>query len=189
MNNNNAPKKTNATALKHVASLLPVVALGMNGIQDHRPLEITIQYADQENPFGMWMNITKAPRAPGNFVVEIGRPRAMPILSSPIADPVQFLRLFLRNQKPATIILKITLQPAYARPVARAVAANARRGLEYTRLVVYEVANNRRNVFENQRRNTAGRKIAAGITSAALNPATKLGRSRLMREFNDLMTR
>ena len=191
MNNNKPKPKSNATALKHVASLLPVVALGMNGIEDRRQLEINIQYADQENPFGMWIHITKAARAPGKFVVEIGRPRAMPIVSSPLEDPVQFLRLFLRNRKPATIILKITLQPAYPvlGPIVHAVAANVARGLEYTRLVVYEVpfgANNRRAVVENHRRNTAGRTIASRVTSAALNPSTALGKSRLMREFNNL---
>ena len=184
-NNNNAPKKSNATALKYVESFLPVVALGMNGVQDRRPLEIYIHCFDQENPlFGSWIAITKAPRssAPGKFVVEIA---ARP--GPPIADPVQFLRLFLRNRRPATIISKVTLQPAYPRPAARAIAANARRGLKFAPFVVYEVAaDNRRNVFENQRRNAAGRKIAAGITSAALNPATNLGRRRLMREFNNM---
>jgi len=185
MNNNNAPKKTNATALKHVASLLPVVALGMNGVRDRRPLEIYIHCFDQENPlFGSWISITKAP-SPGKFIVEIA---ARP--GPPIADPVQFLRLFLRNRRPATIIAKVALQPAYPRPGARAIVANARRGLKFAPFVVYEVAaDNRNNVFENQRRNAAGRKIAAGITSAALNPSTNLGRRKLMREFNDLMTR
>jgi hypothetical protein len=189
MNNNKPKAKSNATALKHVASLLPIVALGMNGIHDRRQLEINIRYADQENLFGMWIRITKAGRAPGKFIVEMGRPLELPTVSSPIEDPVQFLRLFLRNRKPATIILKITLQPAYPEPVFHAIKANMNRGLEYTKLVVYEVpfgANNRRAVFENHRRNTAARTITSRVTSAALNPATALGRKRLMREFNDL---
>jgi len=187
-NTNNSPKKTNATALKHIESLLPVVSLGMNGIQDRRQLEIEVRCVVEgdayiyRNPF----YITKG--SSGKFVLTFGdhkNPRDKTV----IQDPVEFFRLFLRNQRTPTIIRKITLQPISSN--ARAMLANYSR-LGYTKLVVYETSwsyDNRRAIFENQRRNTAGRKIAAGITSAALNPATNLGRRRLMREFNDLMTR
>ena len=185
MNNNKPKPKSNATALKHVASLLPVVALGTNMIfQDRRQLEIGIGYAPDQGAGG-FIRIAKS-RLPGKFIVQIGDSQAM----TPIADPVQFLRLFLRNQRPATIVItRVGLRHSYDPPIWNAVRANAARGLQYVDLAVYEVPGDRRKVFENQRRNTAGRVIANRVTSAALNPATVLGKRRLMREFNDLMTR